>query len=141
MNVNRIQRTNDAAVQRLSTLLALLLFLGPLLAIAAPATSAPPTLEGVAQSSPQRPCHSMAGAGQNPLEAVAIDTQCPHCSGDAPASQCHCWGNLLPAGLAATSVGRPAVTAAPGGPLRIAADALPDSPPENLFRPPILTHA
>jgi len=138
MNGSGRKRTKNSAVQRLSILLALLLFFGPLLSIAAPLTAAYPPAEDAAQSF-QPLCHSMAAAEQIPLESVPVDTKCPHCSGDGPASQCHCWGYSLPAGLASKSICGPAM-AAPGVLLRIAADAVPDSPPENRFRPPILIH-
>ena len=133
------KRENSTAPRQLSVLLALLVFFAPLLSIAAPLTAASQLVESATQAS-QTPCHSMAGAQHDPVRAIRVDADCPHCSGDAPASQCHCWGNTLPTGLASQILCRPAVIATAEVTARIVTDALPDCPPENLFRPPIPSH-
>ncbi len=130
---------NGKAIRRLSVLLALLLFFGPLLSIAAPLAAAFQPEENAAQTS-QLPCHSPAAAQHEPVGAIRVDADCGHCSGDAPASQCHCWGNTLPTGPASKPLCRPSVIATAEVVVLVVTDALPESLPENLFRPPIPTH-
>jgi hypothetical protein len=130
---------NSTALRQVSLLLALLVLLTPLLSIAAPLSAATQPVESAIRAS-QPPCHSPTGAQLDPVGAIRVDADCPHCSGDAPASQCHCWGDTLPTGLASGMLCRPAVIATAEVMTRIVTDALPDCPPENLFRPPISSH-
>jgi hypothetical protein len=117
-------------------LLALLLVLAPLLANAA---GIPMMISGPDAATPvsaQMPCHS---GDQQPLQAAASVQQdaCPHCTGDGPASQCHCCGQATPAGLSFLPGIHPD-RHADGAPLRLAVtDPLPDSPGDRLYRPPI----
>ncbi len=113
-------------------LLALLLAFAPLLSIA---QSMPPlSAAGETSGADAMPCHTQAGAAD---DASTTQTPCPHCSGDAPLSQCQCCDYAVPAGLAATSV---SAYSAPKGAESYDArlpEHLPASPGERLYRPPI----
>ena len=139
MKNNGTKCANGKAIRWLSILLALLLFFGPLLSIAAPLATASQPVENTAQTS-RLPCHSTAATQHQPVGASRVDADCGHCNGDAPASQCHCWGNTLPTGPASQPLCRPSVIVTAAVVVLIATDALPESLPENLFRPPIPTH-
>lgn len=130
------RRASGRAMRRLSILLAVLLWALPPLSFAAPMALAAWPAEGGA-SPPQPSCHAAADTSQG---VAATDAGCPHCAGDGPLSQCHCWGGTAPSGVAHAAPDSPATSPAAGS-LRISVkDNLPDAPPENLFRPPILIH-
>ena len=118
-------------------LLSLLLMIAPLLAAAG---VAPVTLAagdgGNSPASAPMPCHTLEAQTTRSAETAQQDA-CPHCTGDAPASQCHCCGYAAPAGLG-FHTDMLSDTRADGLPLRLAAThPLPDSPGDCLYRPPI----
>lgn len=119
----------------LRLLLAVLLAISPLLTMAQGGGPAP--VEGIEAAVPV-PCHPGPGSGQAiPEAALSPADNCPHCKGDAPASQCHCCGYAAPAGLSAL-FDTPTAVPDSGPPRRAPApDALPESPRDGLFRPPI----
>jgi hypothetical protein len=124
------------AVRRLSIVLALLLWALPPLSFAAPmALTASPADGSVSLSQP--PCHAAADTSQ---EAAMADADCPHCAGDGPPSQCHCWGGTAPTGVAQATPDRAATPRAAGTPRVSIADTVPEAPAENLLRPPIPIH-
>ena len=116
----------------LRLLLCLFLLSNPLQGIAA-GTHAPG--DQVVQSAAAHPCHGMAAMDVGlPDRAMP---ECPHCAGEGPAVACLCCD------LGATSV-PPLIPATParqeGGPVTVLGrlpDALPLSPGERRFRPPI----
>lgn len=129
------RRNRSQAFARL--LLSLLLVIAPLFANAAGMTM---TDSGTGTGTPvsaQMPCHS---DDIQPMQASAAAGQvpCPHCSGDGPASQCHCCGYAAPAGLGSQTGIHP--VRHPKAPrLRVSVTKpLPDSPGDRLFRPPIV---
>lgn len=126
-------RTRSRAVSCL--LLALLLAIAPLLAVAGGArTSA--TNNDAPGTLTQMPCHADA-AQLSQTPDLAQQEACPHCTADAPASQCHCCGYAAPAGLTGLAGASLKVTANEM-PARLAATkALPKSSGDRLYRPPI----
>lgn len=117
-------------------MLSLLLMLAPVLT-AAGSVPMMVSVDARASTAPaQMPCHP---SEVQPMQAGEIGQQdsCPHCTGDAPASQCHCCGYAAPAGLSVSTGISP--DHHPGGaPLRPAtADPLPETQGDRLYRPPI----
>lgn len=113
--------------------LLLLLILNPLLAVI-PTTAAAAT-GPVGQSAGGMPCHA-AAAGSVDVPMPERQAQCPHCSGLAPPSSCHCCGQTAPPGLltAPLAVRLGAGTLSPRPCTRV--DALPMPHREALYRPP-----
>ena len=124
-------RTHHHARIGLRLLLALLLAAPPLwsFALASPATPAGSAVQT------QMPCIDGGSDLVHGGQAVP-EHDCPHCSGDAPASQCHC------AQAPPSALGESRHVTSPRGidgapQYHLANDALPDSPDESLYRPPI----
>jgi len=129
------RRHRSQAAARL--LLSLLLVIVPLLANAAGKTMMNSGADAATPVSAQMPCHS---DDTQPMQAPAATqaNACPHCTGDGPASQCHCCGHAAPAGLSFQTAVHPDRDRN-GPPLRMAVtDPLPDSPGDRLYRPPIV---
>ncbi len=117
----------------LCLLLALLLALSPLISAAAQAPAAADNAAGAAEHSAQMPCHNHTGS----IDAAVMDADCPHCAGDAPATQCECCDQAAPAGLLTFSVNGAVISTRDRDRPAILSDALPRSPGERLYRPPI----
>jgi len=119
----------------LSLLLAVLLAMSPLLTMAQGGGPAP--VEGVGVTA-QMPCHQDTAQTTPDTEPSRADT-CPHCTGDSPASQCHCCGCPTPVGLG--TLATPPVAGGPAAAQRLphGDNALPESPRDGLFRPPIFS--
>ena len=116
----------------LCLLLALLLALSPLMSAAqAPATA--DNTADAAMSSAQMPCHSESGLS----DVSTMHADCPHCAGDAPATQCQCCDQAAPAGLLTPVIDAQVTSTGDGDRPAMFSDALPSSPGERLFRPPI----
>ncbi len=130
------RRASARAKRRLSILLAVLLWALPPLSFAAPMALAAWPAQGSA-SPPQPSCHAAADTSQG---LAAIDSECPHCGDGGPLSQCHCWDSAAQSGVAHAAPDGEATPLAAGSPRISVTDDLPDAPPENLFRPPILIH-
>lgn len=77
------------------------------------------------------PCHDMH---TDDMQATA---DCPHCSGDAPMSQCECCENVAPAGVVLPLVGNVHTPTDSDHYVVHGADALPPADPGRLYRPPI----
>lgn len=128
-----VRRKRRRAAGRL--LLSLFLMLAPVLAAAGSVTLMVAADTGTTTGPTQMPCHPSV----QPMQALETGQQdaCPHCTGDAPASQCHCCGYAAPAGLSVHTGISP--DHHPGGaPLRLAtADPLSETQGDRLYRPPI----
>ncbi len=112
--------------------LALLLVLLPLLTHALPQLVHTDDIG----AAPMMPCHGTPGdLVQTP--APEIENGCPHCCGEAPASQCHCCGFTAPAGLPELAFASPLTLGDGKAIATIADDPLPDSPDDPFYRPPI----
>ena len=118
----------------LCLLLALLLALSPLMS-AAQAPAAADNTAGAAVSSTQMPCHSDSISGSSDIPTMHAD--CPHCAGDAPANQCQCCDQAAPAGLLTPTIDGQATSTGDADRAAMLSDALPRSPGERLYRPPI----
>ena len=129
------KRNSRQAAARL--LLSLLLLIAPLLANAAGIPMMNSGADATTPVSNQMPCHSGdAQPTQSPAAAQAHG--CPHCTGDAPATQCHCFGHATPAGLGFQAAIHPSRHADGAVPRGVVTDPLPDSPGDRLYRPPII---
>lgn len=135
--------TGRGAHRTLRLLLAFVLAVFPLLSLAQTTPDAAHAGEaGLPMSA--MPCHG-ATIGQ-PVDAAADRAAagqdqppgCPHCAGDAAASACLCAGLAGPVGPATTAYTPMRHDAGQTAPLAMVSDALPDSPGERLFRPPIV---
>jgi hypothetical protein len=109
-------------------LLALVLAIVPLLATS---DGMPVSADDdAAQTSQDMPCH--------PAQAErAQQDACPHCSGDAAASQCHCCGHGAPTGLGFQAGILPDNHPGDAPPRMVAGVPLPESSGDRLYRPPI----
>ena len=113
--------------------LALLLALNPLLAVI-PGTVAAETGPG-GRGAGAIPCHTVA-ADVPDVALPERQAQCPHCSGHAPPSSCHCCGQTAPAGLLTAPLApRRGCGALWQGPV-ILVDALLMPHREAVYRPP-----
>lgn len=95
-------------------------------------TAGDPTDTGLAAHS-EMPCHADIGT----TTPATPHADCPHCNGDAPPIQCQCCDQAAPTG----ALQRPTDTdRRPSRDARYRAtlpDALPRSPDDRLYRPPI----
>lgn len=119
----------------LRVLLALLLTLSPLLSVAQP--SAITTTTGSATAATDLPCHATQAQGTQ-VDGPDEPRGCPHCSSDAAYSLCGCCVPLSPV----TPASLVAHAFAPSGSRLLGIvthhEALPESPAETLYRPPIV---
>lgn len=118
-------------------LLSLLLALAPFSASAAGMPMLTVDADASASTTQQMPCHPERTAQSVQSAENMQQDACPHCTGDGPASQCHCCGYAAPAGLGLQADAL--ADSHPGDPpLRMGVtDPLPDSPGYRPFRPPI----
>ena len=121
----------------LRLLLALLLALVPLPTIAGNVSPAANAADDMAASTGhndhQMPCHADNGTAVDPVR----DLGCPHCTGDAPLSQCECCTLAAPPGLISLD-SDPTQPPFNGVTTRLPRSSpLPESPGDRLFRPPI----
>jgi hypothetical protein len=128
-----IRRQRRRAAGRL--LLSLLLLLAPVLTAAAGVPMMVAANAGATTAPAQMPCHPNA----QPMQTVETGQQdaCPHCTGDAPASQCHCCGYAAPAGLSVPTGISPDQHPGGAAPRLATTDPLPKTQGDRLYRPPI----
>jgi len=124
-------RHPDAGRMAGRLLLALVLAIVPLLATSDGMPRPVSAADDAAQTSRQdMPCHPAAA------ERAQQDA-CPHCTGDAAASKCHCCGYAAPAGLGFQAGILPDNHPGDAPPCMVASVPLPESSGDRLYRPPI----
>jgi len=118
----------------LRLLLALLLTLSPLLSAVQPSANTATT--GTATAATDLPCHAAQVQGTQ-VESPDETQGCPHCGSDAAYSPCGCCVPLSP--VTPASLAAHAFAPSGGRLLGIVThhEALPESPAEILYRPPI----
>lgn len=120
---------------RLRLVLALLLAWLPPLSTAQVATFTVPG--GSAEPAVVMPCHAQQAPDTQMTDSEQV-RECPHCSGDTAVTPCGCNGPLGAAGLADQGLNPVAPFGIRVLPAGLAQAALPESPPESLYRPPII---